>query len=209
MTLADPNVDPVYAAALLRRAAALQTEANSVLRTLDLLAMLSVLGQPEHIGSSVSGLMVFPDIDITVRCRDLTLERAWEALRPLLVNPRVARIDYRNQTGARSPSGTSADERLYVVLRYESELRTEWKIDLSLWTSDAPRPHLGELTDLMRRLTADTRLAILWIKDVWCRLPVYPDVISGYEVYGAVLDHDVRTPDDFDTFLRAQGLPGR
>src|SRR3712207_7599301 len=33
--------------------------------------------------------------------------------------------------------------------------------------------------ELRRRLTPETRLAILWIKDVWHRVPFYPDQVSG------------------------------
>jgi hypothetical protein len=206
---ADPNLDPVYAASLLRRAKALQTEADEVMRTLDVMAILAVLGQPEQIGSSVSGLMVWRDIDVTVRCQDVTLERVWDALRPILINPQITRLSYSNETGARSPTGEPADQRFYFVLRYETQKGKEWKIDVSVWTSDAPRPHLAQLTELERRLTRETTLAILWIKDVWHRLPVYPYEVGGSEVYDAVLEHGARCPDDFDRYLRKRGLPTR
>ena len=209
MTGADPNRDPAYAAALFRRAEVLRSEADEVMRTLDVITMLGALGQPEQIGSSVTGLMVWRDIDVTVRCRDVTLERVWDALRPLLINPRITRLNYSNETGARSPSGEPADQRYYFVIHYEPAGGTEWKIDVSVWTSDAPRPHLAQLTELERRLTHETRLAILWIKDVWHRLPVYPYEVGGMEVYDAVLEHGVRSPDDFNRYLRERGLPAR
>jgi hypothetical protein len=174
VTGADPNLDPAYAASLFRRAKALQSEADEVMRTLDVMTMLGVLGHPEQIGRSVSGLMVWRDIHVTVRCRDVTLERVWDALRPLLINPRITRLTYSNETGARSPTGDPADERFYFVIHYEPASGTDWKIDISIWTSDAPRPHLAQIAELERRLTRETRLAILWIKDVWHRLPVYP-----------------------------------
>ena len=116
--------------------------------------------------------MVWRDIDVTVRCQDVTLERVWDALRPLLTKPRVTRLSYSNETGVRSPTGDPGDQRLYFVLHYETTRGTEWKIDISLWTSDAPRPYIAQLAELERRLTPETRLAILWIKDVWHRLPV-------------------------------------
>ena len=209
MTGAAPNLDPAYAASLLRRAEALQTEAGEVMRTLDVMAMLGVLGQTERIGSSVSGLMVWRDIDVTVRCQDVTLEQLWDALRPLLTNPRITRLSYSNETGVRSPTGDPADQRFYFVIYYETAKATEWKIDVSLWTTDAPRSHLAQLAELERRLTRETRLAILWIKDVWHRLPVYPYEVGGMEVYDAVLEHGARTPDDFDRYLRERGLPPR
>lgn len=209
MTGADPNLDPAYAASLFARAEALQSEAGEVMRTLDLMSMLGVLGQPEQIGSSVSGLMVWRDIDVTVRCRDVTLERVWAALRPLLIDPRITRLTYSSETGTRSPSGEPADERYYFLIYYEPASGTEWKIDISAWTTDAPRPHLAQLAELERRLTYETRLAILWIKDVWHRLPVYPYEVGGMEVYDAVLEHGARSPDDFDRYLRERGLPAR
>ena len=209
MTDADPNYDPAYATSLLHRARALQSEAEEVMRTLDLMTMLAELGHPEQIGSSISGLMVWRDIDIIVRGRDVTLERVWDGLRPLLTNPRVARLSYSNETAGHSPTEDPDDERFYFVIYYESAREAEWKIDISLWTSDAPRPYLAETTELERRLTRETKLAILWIKDVWHRLPVYPYEIGGMEVYDAVLEHGARSPDDFDRYLRERGLPAR
>jgi hypothetical protein len=208
MTVPDSTRDPDFVSELLRRAAELEAEASAVVTRLDLLGMLSVLGEPELIGSAVSGLMVWRDIDISVRCRDLTPARFWTALRPLLADPGLTRLDYRNETGERCPSGDPTDERLYAVLRYESEPGTGWKIDLSLWTSEDPRPYRAE-AEALRRLDDETRLAVLWIKDVWHHLPVYPYEVSGYEVYDAVLGHGVRTPEGFDAYLRERGLPGR
>ncbi len=209
MTGADPNLDPAYATSLFRRAKALQSEADEVMRTLEVVTMLGVLGHPEQIGSSVSGLMVWRDIDVTVRGQDVTLERVWDALRPLLINPQITQLNYSNETGARSPSGDPADQRFYFVIHYEPASGTDWKIDISIWTSDAPRPHLAQIAEPERRLTRETRLAILWIKDVWHRLPVYPYEVGGMEVYNAVLEHGARSPDDFDLYLREQGLLAR
>jgi hypothetical protein len=200
------GLDPASAAELLHRADLLQAEAAEVIADLDLLALLGRVGEVEQLGSSVSGLMVWRDIDFVARCRDLTPSRAWDALRPLLTNPGLTRLNYRNEAGERSPTGQAADQRFYFVTYVETAAGHEWKIDLSLWLSDAPRPHLAQLADLRRRLTDETRLAILWIKDVWHRLPTYPDEVSGVDVYDAVLEHGVRTPDQFAAYLRQRGL---
>jgi hypothetical protein len=199
----DPTRDPDYAAALLRRAAALPVEAMAVLDALDLHARLESLGPTELIGSVVSGLMVWPDIDLSVSAPHLSLERAWDALHPLLTNPRVLRLNYRNETG------DPVDPRLYLVFRYEPAPGTEWKIDISIWTADAPPTFQAELADLRRQLTDEIRLVILWIKDVWYPLASYPEVVGGFEVYDAVLNHGARTPEDFDRYLDERGLPGR
>ena len=63
--------------------------------------------------------------------------------------------------------------------------------------------------DLSVRLTEESRLAILRLKDVWHRLPHYPEIVSAWEIYDAVLNHEVRTLDELDDFLAARGLPTR
>jgi hypothetical protein len=205
----DPARDPTYAANLLRNAVDLQEEAEALIQALDLRAMLESLGPTEMVGSVVSGLMVWRDIDFCVDCAGLTPERAWDALRPLVTAPQVTRLDFRNETGEQNLHSDPTDQRLYYVLRYETTPGVQWKIDLSLWTVASPKDPGELLVELEQRLTEETRLAILWIKDVWHRLPIYPDDIGGYEVYDAVLNHGVRTPEAFDRYLRQHGLPGR
>jgi hypothetical protein len=212
-TMRDPLVpaglDDAYALELLRRQDALQAEARGVLAELDLVQLLSRAGRVEQVGSSVSGLMVWRDIDFTVLCRDLTPERAFAAIHPLLTHPRVTKVDYRNQTGHRAPPVIRGDERYYVATYWETAGGDEWKFDVSFWLTDAPRDYLPYTERLKRQLTDETRLAILWIKDIWHRLPTYPDEGGAFDVYEAVLRGGVRTPEQFDAYLRERGLPGR
>ncbi|CAA9575142.1 MAG: hypothetical protein AVDCRST_MAG49-4075 [uncultured Thermomicrobiales bacterium] len=203
------ELDPTYALDLLRRQDALQAEAGRVVVDLDLLALLAGAGRVEQVGSSVSGLMVWRDLDFNVLCRDLSSRRAFESMRPLLAHPGVARVDYRSETGHRAPAELRGDERYYFVTYLEVAAGATWKIDVSFWLSDAPRDQVPYIERLREQLTDETRLAILWIKDVWWRLPTYPDEVGGFDVYEAVLRHGVRTPGQFDTYLRARGLPGR
>jgi hypothetical protein len=210
--VAAERLDDAYAADLLRRQDALQAEARRVVAELDLPALLARAGRPAQIGSSQSGLMAWRDLDFTIVCPGADAGRVFDALRPLLVNPRVVRLRYENETGPRSPSGQPADERYYAVVHYETAAGDLWKIDLSFWSSPLAETARGEPDHwrrLAERLTPETRLAILWLKDVWHRLPVYPDAVSSTEVYDAVLAHGVRTPGQFDAYLRARGLPAR
>ena len=96
----------------------------------------------------------------------------------------------------------------YFVARLESEAGDEWKIDVSLWSPESPRGPLTHTQELRKRLTPETRLAILWIKDVWHRTSYYPDRVSGRDIYDAVVEHGVRTPEQFGRYLRRRGLPG-
>jgi hypothetical protein len=61
----------------------------------------------------------------------------------------------------------------------------------------------------MTHLPRETRICILWLKDVWHRLPEYPYEVGGTDIYDAVLEHGVRGPDEFDAYLRQRGMPAR
>lgn len=210
----EPTLDPAAADELLARQSRLQAEAQAVIDELALLERLAALGEVEQIGSVVSGLMVFPDIDLNVRCDNPTAEEVFDALRWLYVQPRVVEVLYRDETDPRRAGPAPGDERHYFVARYlhpgadgDAGGAVEWKIDISVWTSAEERSQLAHLEELRARLTGDTRLAILWIKDVWSKKPSYPYTVSGWEVYDAVLEHGVRTPGDFAAYLAERGLP--
>jgi hypothetical protein len=204
----DVAPDPRYFDELLRRQDELCREAEEVLAELHLRERLERLGPVEPVGSSVSGLMVWRDLDVLVRCSDPPVDEVLEVLRPLLAEDGVREVLYRPETGSRSPSGGWADERWYVVLRYESRRGAVWKIDVSLWRfGDAPRTLYFPPRELAAELSDETRSAILWIKDVWHRVPAYPETVSAVEVYDAVLRHGVRSPAEFAQYLQARGLP--
>ncbi len=50
---------------------------------------------------------------------------------------------------------------------------------------------------------------ILWLKDIWYRLPAYRDQVYSVDIYDAVMAHGVRTPTMFDAYLAARGKPTR
>jgi hypothetical protein len=92
-----------YAARLLERQDILQAEANRLVEGLDLAKIMGRAGRFERLGSSVSGLMVWRDIDLGASCGRLSPEQAWETMLPLAAHPRTTRLDYRNETGQLTP----------------------------------------------------------------------------------------------------------
>jgi hypothetical protein len=205
--MASERPEAAYAARLLERQNALQAEANRLAEQLDLPTMLGRAGRCERLGSLVSGLMVWRDLDLGASCGRLSTEQAWQTMLPLAAHPRTTRLDYRNEIGRLAPPELREYGRYYFVAHHETEAGDAWKIDVSLWSPEAPPGPLAHAEELRRRLTPETRLAILWIKDVWHRVTSYPDQISGMDVYDAVLEHGVRTPEQFGRYLRRCGLP--
>jgi hypothetical protein len=131
----------------------------------------------------------------------------WRRVDPIAAHPRTTQLAYRNETGRLTPPELRGYGRYYFVARHETDEGDEWKIDVSLWSPESPPGPLAHAEELQRRLTPETRLAILWIKDVWHHAPSYPDLVSGMDVYDAVLEHGVRTPEQFGRYLRQRGLP--
>ena len=60
-----------------------------------------------------------------------------------------------------------------------------------------------------QKLTPETRLIILRIKDMWWKHPSYRQEVSSVDIYDAVLQHGVRTLDEFDQYLVERGKPIR
>jgi hypothetical protein len=183
----------VDADALLARQADLQREAEAFVRELGLVELLGRAGRVVQLGSAVTGLMVWRDVDLGVDAPGLTSEAAWETLRSVL--GRCSSLHYEHD---------QEERRHYFVMRIDG-----WKVDVSLWFVGMPPGVEAFQDELPARLTEESRLAILRLKSVWHRLPHYPDVVSAWEIYDAVLNHGVRTLDELDAFLAARGLPTR
>jgi hypothetical protein len=79
-----------------------------------------------------------------------------------------------------------------------------WRLDLSL--HDLHQNVTAFHEALRDSITDEQRAAVLRIKDVWFRLPSYPDEIGGFEIYSAFTEGGVRTPEQFRGWLADHGL---
>ena len=193
---------------LLQRQATLQNEAQAVVQNLDLVLLLSKAGVVRVHGSSVLGLMTWRDIDISVSSPRLSIERAYEVMMPLLTHPRVKQVRYLNESNSFNSTDLPRDERYFFMVLYDSGAESEWKIDISFWLEEGVR--LEPIHDMIeQKLTLETRLAILRIKDVWWKQTSYRQEVSSVDIYDAVLLHGVQTLDEFDQYLFERGKPTR
>jgi len=184
----------------------LQGQAVEVQQDLHLPQRLSVVGAPVRVGSAALGVMVRRALDFTVICADLgtAVQEAVAGLGAgLSLHPRVRQVQLRNDTGAWNTDPTYPDG-LYLGLQYRSQQDQDWTLDL--WFVDQPdrQPDLAHLQDLLPALTPTRRATILAIKQACCSLPEHRSKASSYDVYRAVLEHDVRTTEQFDQWLHNQ-----
>ena len=188
------------------QAEGLEREGRHVLIDLKLMAHLAAVGDVAQIGSSTLGLMVWRDLDFSVISPGLSAERLSQVMSSFVAHPKISQVRLLNERGSFNPTGLRQDERYYLAVHY-IEGKVEWKIDISFWLCDVPRPEVKYAESIRKKLTHETRMAILWIKDVWHRLPTYRREVGSMDIYTAVLDHDVRTPTQFEAYL-AKAKPG-
>ena len=114
------RLDAVRAEELLRRQEELQAEAEEVIGDLDLLGVLGRAGSVRPIGSYVTGLMVWRDLDLQVLSPGLSAAEAWEVVQSLAAYPRVREVRFLDQTGPDSCSGDPRDRRHYFQILYRT-----------------------------------------------------------------------------------------
>ena len=186
------------------RQAELQAEGRRLLDELGVERVLAEVGTVRYAGSFVSGLMSWPDLDVMVLSHPGFTPTDVLALQSLIITkPGVIGFDYRDERGSRSPTGEPRDERYHLPTFVQRGARL-WRLDLTIWLRD-DHTNVTEWHEQLRdTITAEQRSAVLRIKDVWHRRLEYPDLVSGMEIYTAVLEHGVRTPQQFDAWWSAQ-----
>ena len=189
---------------LLDRQRALQAEAEQVRVQLDLERVLGSVGDPVVVGSAAMGLMTWRDLDITIVCPSLDRRQVLGIATELAGHQDVKVMQYRNDTGRWNQEPERYPDGLYLGLCYHPSELPEWKLDL--WFVDDPvrQPDLGHLRTLPERLTDDARLAILQIKTLWSARPQYGASVRSWDIYTAVLDHGVRSTDEFNRWLTSK-----
>ncbi|TQM77978.1 hypothetical protein FHX81_0227 [Saccharothrix saharensis] len=174
---------------LLRRQGELQAGADAVVADLGLDAALAELGDPVRTGSSALGLMVVPDIDITVVCPVLDVDAVVALAGRLARHERVRVVQFRKDSGRWNTEPDAYPDGLYLGVKYRDGHGGEPEWNADIWFVDEPdrQPDLGHVRALPARITPEARAAILLIKHS------RPDY-RGVDVYRAVLEDNVRTP---------------
>jgi hypothetical protein len=155
-------------------------------------------------GSFVSGLMCWREVDVMVLVgADFSPQDVLGLLARMVDRQAVIGMEYHDERGPRCVTGQVRDERYHVTLTVEHAGR--WQIDMTLWLHDLHQNVTRWHEELRERITAEERIAVLRIKDDWHRRPEYPDDVGGLDIYAAVLENGVHTPDQFAAWLAQRG----
>lgn len=191
---------------LAARQSVLREEASALLTELDRSRLFTELGPLIVTGSYVSELMCWREVDVmAVVGADFSPQDAMQLMSRILRFPGVIGFTFRDERAERSPTGEVRDERYHIPLLID---RADgiWCLDLSLWLHD-PHQNVTAWHEWLRNsITDEQRAAVLKIKDVWYRRPSYPDQIGGLDIYTAVLEDGIRTPEQFRSWLAERGM---
>jgi hypothetical protein len=192
---------------LVSRQARLRQEAAALLEELDQSAIFADIGPLALAGSFVSELMCWRELDLMLLVgADYSPREVLQLISRVLELPGVVGFDYRDERAHRSPTGQLRDERYHVPFMIDRDAGI-WRLDLTLWLNDLHQNITAWHESLRDSITGEQRAAVLRIKDVWFRLPSYPDQVSGLDIYTAVIEDGVRTAAQFRSWLAERGLP--
>lgn len=179
----------------------LQLEAQKVMDELKIISLLSTVGKPIQVGSSVYGLMVWRDIDITVVCSKLDIKLVAEIASTIILQKGVREISFINDSNEHKADDSYPDG-LYIGINYVSTKKEKWNFDI--WFVDEPdkQPDLQHLKSIPELFTPETRELILQIKSILIKRNEYKKTVRSNEIYTAVLNDGIRTLKQFEEWLQ-------
>jgi len=191
---------------LAARQSALQGEAAELLDELNRSGIFTDIGPVEVTGSYISHLMCWREVDVMMLVGpDFGPRDVLGLISRVMQRLGVIGFDYRDERGDRSPTGLVKEERYHVPFLLDRAVGV-WCLDLTLWLHDPHENVTAWHKALRDSITGEQRAAVLRIKDVWFRRPSYPDQIGGSEIYTAVIDDGVRTPEEFRNWVTDRGV---
>ncbi len=181
----------------------LQATAKRLLTVSPLLELLSGLGKPTQRGSSVTGLMVYPDIDLTIQHENPDVQSAIDIVPMLYQQLQATKIhlaDFRD-----NPT-EHASYYLGIALPFDGK---SWSIDATITTigpivSDPP-----ELDEWIASMTYQQKLIILQLKYELIQTRRYvgarsqpPYTFRSIHLYEGVLKGNAQSIDALERYFK-------
>jgi len=179
---------------VLIRAEERRERALVVIEDLRLVERWSQVGRVVLVGAVAYDLVVSLDIDFEVFTSGIPkITDGFGVLAELAEHPQVTKAHFTN--GLSAP-----DQGLYWQLRYIDDVGDEWRIDLWTLAEDHPGPLSAWMVEPMRRaVTKEVRERILVLKEARAEGRTRP--VASIDLYRAVIEGGVRTPEELDRFL--------
>ncbi|OGH47816.1 MAG: hypothetical protein A3A51_03875 [Candidatus Levybacteria bacterium RIFCSPLOWO2_01_FULL_39_10] len=188
---------------LLKQQEELQYEGQEVLGELKINEQFSKLGKIVIGGSLISGLMTWRDIDIGVEVENMPSKNDLSNLfTSLLSNSKILQLNYSDNTeliNLHHPKG------IYFGIKYQKEKEKIWKIDLWFISPEDNQQSIEDLKWLQQKITQETKMIILSIKNEIDTDPRYKKSIFSIDIYKAVIENGVKDLEAFKKYLKGTG----
>lgn len=148
-------------------------------------------------GSYSYDLMCWRDLDVYVLDPHHDLKRCFDIGYEVTKHLAAKKARFTNNIGD-EPNG------LYWGIKLGDERQGAWKLDLWFLDSKDYAQHAQYSESMRARLTAETTIAILQIKEAFWRRREYRDTITSDLIYRAVLDAGIRSLQDFEDYLKSR-----
>jgi hypothetical protein len=175
--------------------AEIKREADLLMRACGLPELLAAYASWFVGGSYSYDLMCWRDLDIYVRDAQRDLKRCFEVGYELTARLNAQKSRFTNNVGG-EPDG------FYWGIKLGDVREGAWKLDVWFLDDASYEEHAAYSAALRERLSAETRAAILAIKEAFWRRPEYRDTVTSDLIYRAVLEHGVRDVSDFERLLQ-------
>ncbi|MFC1572200.1 hypothetical protein ACFL6M_01250 [Candidatus Eisenbacteria bacterium] len=182
----------------MRDAHRLKAEADALLETTGLMAILANYGEVYPTGSYLYDLMTWRDLDLCVATEAPDVASAFRLGAEIAANPLVGAMYFRNEFVLKTEGNPEA---MFLCVEYFPPKGGKWKVDILISTPDVVDRVLQPGRDLLARITAETRRAILQIKSALTTRPEYRREYGSREIYRAVLDDGVRNLEQWKMWL--------
>lgn len=185
---------------LLAKADALRQEADFILHTQGLWAMIEAVGPAQIVGSYAYQVMTRPDIDINLQIAHDQDVAAMMALGARVVTSlTVVRLVYVN---VQINPATAFEFGLYLGIRLPCPGGL-WQVDVWGFGPEQYARHNAQSDALWAGLRGIEREAVLALKDALMQRGDYRKTVSSLALYEALIS-GVRTPAEFDAWWAAR-----
>lgn len=181
----------------------LQKEASELLHTTGVLSFLRKLGEPIQTGSSVTGLMVYPDIDFSVQNNNLDINDAIALTESLFKELKISALKIANFA-----ENKGDDAGYYIGFELPFAHRT-WKIDATVTKTGPIITNPPELADWLDNMSQENRLAILELKKELIDTKRYvgarsqpPYTFRSVHLYEAVLKGGAKSISELEHYFK-------
>lgn len=170
-----------------------KAQAKKLLTESQLIQQLQQFGDVGYSGSYAYNLMLNPDIDLHLVLKEYSKDTASKVLNTLMEQDWWNSYTFADwtQDRFRLPQWQWLPKGYYLNVRADFG-GARWKVDI--WLLDKDRYKGDYLAEKMSKVTEDERLAILRIKEARESKRVNT---GSYDIYSAVIDSGIRTPEDF------------